>query len=302
MRSKAVHKACPFLILNWKLMRNLQGRLDLCSINTATLGHREPLSRTIDRIARAGFGGIAPWRREVEEGDVAQFARQIKALELTVTGYCRSTYLPGATAAEFAANVEANRAALRDAAVLGARCFVMVAGGMVTGSRDLDGARSQVVDGLSMLMETARDCNVPLALEPLHPMYAANRAVVNTLAQAVNICEAVDPDRSGLIGVAVDVYHCWWDPELTASIAAAGQKQRILAYHVCDWMYETQDMLLDRGMMGDGVIDLPAVRSEIERAGYEGLVETEIFSAQNWWRREPDEVLAVCAERLQTVC
>jgi sugar phosphate isomerase/epimerase len=283
-------------------MRTLQRRLDLCSINTATLGHREPLGRTIDRIARAGFGGIAPWRREVEEGDVAQFARQIKALGLSVTGYCRSTGLPAATSAEFHANVEANRAALRDAATLGARCFVMVAGGMVPGSRDLEGARTQVVEGLSMLMETAREYGVPLALEPLHPMYAANRAVVNTLAQALTICETVDPDRSGLIGVAIDVHHCWWDPQLTASIAAAGQARRILAYHVCDWLHDTQDMLLDRGMMGDGIIDLAAVRSCVERAGYDGLVETEIFSAQNWWRREPHEILAVCAERLQTVC
>lgn len=283
-------------------MRHLQGRLDLCSINTATLGHREPLGRTIDRIARAGFGGIAPWRREVEEGDVAQFARQIKALGLSVTGYCRSTYLPAATTAEFRANVDANRAALRDAAILGARCFVMVVGGMVPGSRDLEGARTQVVDGLSMLMETARECGVPLALEPLHPMYAANRAVVNTLAHALSICDAVDPDRTGLIGVAIDAYHCWWDPQLSASIAEAGRAQRILAYHVCDWLHDTRDLLLDRGMMGDGVIDLPAMRRCVERAGYAGLLETEIFSAQNWWQREPDEVLAICAERLQTAC
>lgn len=283
-------------------MRNLQGRLDLCAVNTATLGHREPLGRTIDRIARAGFGGIAPWRREVEEGDVAQFARQIRALDLSVTGYCRSTGLPAATRAEFNANVEANRAALRDAAVLGARCFVMVAGGIVPGSRDLAGARAQVLDGISMLMETAREYGVPLALEPLHPMYTANRAVLNTIAQATAVCETVDPERSGLVGIALDVYHCWWDPDLSASIAAAGNAGRILAYHVCDWLHDTADMLLDRGMMGDGVIDLPAVRSCVEQAGYEGLIETEIFSAQNWWRREPDEVLAICAERLQNVC
>lgn len=178
----------------------------------------------------------------------------------------------------------------------------MVVGGIAPGSRDLEGARTQVVDGISMLMDTARECGVPLALKPLHPMYAAHRAVVNYHAHAVNICEAVDPDRSGLLGVAVDVYPCWWDPQLTASIAAAGQAGRILAYHVCDWLLETKDMQLDRGMMGDGVVDLPSVRSCAERAGYEGLVETEIFSAQNGWQREPDEVLAICAKRLQTVC
>ncbi|SAK93673.1 sugar phosphate isomerase/epimerase family protein [Caballeronia ptereochthonis] len=283
-------------------MRNLTGRLDLCSINTATLGHREPLGRTIDRIARAGFGGIAPWRHEVEKAGVKEIAKQIKALDLTVTGYCRSTYLPASTHAQFVANIEANKAALRDAAMLGAKCFVMVVGGLPEGSRDLSGARAQVRDGIAALLETARDCGVPLALEPLHPMYAADRAVLNTLAQAVDICEALDPGGSGFLGVAVDVYHCWWDPALQASIAAAGGADRILAYHVCDWLRETRDLLLDRGMMGDGVVDLSAMREGVEGAGYDGLVEVEIFSKENWWRRDPDEVLRVCAERLQTVC
>lgn len=283
-------------------MRNLQERLELCSINTATLGHREPLSRTIDRIAKAGFGGIAPWRSEVEETNVAQIARQIKALDLTVTGYCRSTYLSAATREQFLANVNANKAALRDAATLGACCFVMVVGGLPEGSRDLRAAREQVTDGIAELLETARDCGVPLALEPLHPMYAADRAVLNTLAQAVQICETVDPDRCGFLGVAVDVYHCWWDPALHASIEAAGHANRILAYHVCDWLRETRDLLVDRGMMGDGVVDLPAIRESVESAGYEGLVEVEIFSKENWWLRDPDEVLRMCAQRLQTVC
>ncbi|SMG22599.1 sugar phosphate isomerase/epimerase family protein [Paraburkholderia susongensis] len=283
-------------------MRNLKGKLDLCAINTATFGHREPLSCTIDRIARAGFGGVAPWRHEVEKANVAEIAKQIKALDLTVTGYCRSTYLPAATHAQFVANIDANKAALRDAATLGARCFVMVAGGLPEGSRDLSGARAQVRDGIAELLETARDCGVPLALEPLHPMYAADRAVLNTLAQALDICDALDPGRTGFLGVAVDVYHCWWDPALQASIASAGNAGRILAYHVCDWLRETRDLLLDRGMMGDGVVDLAAMRESVERAGYDGLVEVEIFSKENWWRRDPDEVLRICAERLQSVC
>ncbi|CAE6965196.1 hypothetical protein R70199_07635 [Paraburkholderia domus] len=238
----------------------------------------------------------------MEKADVTQIAKQIKALDLTVTGYCRSTYLPAATRAQFVANVNENKAALRDAATLGARCFVMVVGGLPEGSRDLIDARRQVSDGIAELLETARDCGVPLALEPLHPMYAADRAVLNTLAQALDICETLDPERSGFLGVAIDVYHCWWDPALQASIAAAGQAKRILAYHACDWLRETRDILLDRGMMGDGVVDLPAMRECVERAGYDGLVEVEIFSKENWWRRDPDEVLRICAERLQAVC
>ncbi|NVH74090.1 sugar phosphate isomerase/epimerase [Paraburkholderia sp. JPY432] len=283
-------------------MRNLQGRLDLCSINTATLGHREPISLTIERIARAGFGGIAPWRREIESADIAQVARQIKTSGLAVTGYCRSTALPAATPAEFNANVDANRAALRDAATLNAQCFVMVTGGLAAQSRDLPGARSQVTEGIAMLLETARDCGVPLAIEPLHPMYAADRAVVNTLEQALAICRAVDAANTGYVGVAIDAYHCWWDPALAHAIGTAGREKRILAYHTCDWLRDTRDMLLDRGMMGDGVIDLPALRQSVETAGYDGLIEVEIFSAQNWWQRDPDHVLATCAERLQTLC
>ncbi|WP_112175193.1 sugar phosphate isomerase/epimerase family protein [Paraburkholderia unamae] len=284
-------------------MRNLQGTLELCSINTATLGHREPLTRVIDRVARAGFGGIAPWRHEIEDGkaDIDALARQIRALGLTVTGYCRSAYLPGATREQFAANVETNRAAIRDAATLGAQCFVMVVGGLPEGSRDLPAARAQVIDGIGMLADTARAFGVPLAIEPLHPVYAADRAVVNTLAQALQICETLDAGGDTL-GVALDVYHCWWDPALDASIADAGPARRLLAYHVCDWLRQTRDPLLDRGMMGDGVADLRAIRAAVERAGYAGMVEVEIFSAQNWWRRDPDEVLAICAERLQTVC
>lgn len=238
----------------------------------------------------------------MESADIAQIARQVKALGLTVTGYCRSTYLPAVTPEQFVANVDANKAALRDAATLDARCFVMVVGGLPGGSRDLAAAREQVTDGIAQLREAARDYGVPLALEPLHPMYAADRAVLNTLAQALEICEAVDPECSGFLGVAIDAYHCWWDPELYASIEAAGRAGRILAYHVSDWLRETRDLLLDRGMMGDGVIDLPRLRGSVERTGYEGLVEVEIFSKEHWWHRDPDEVLQVCAQRLQTIC
>ena len=143
---------------------------------------------------------------------------------------------------------------------------------------------------------------MPLALEPLHPMYAANRSVLNTIAQALALCDVADPRRTGMLGVAIDVYHCWWDPCLHASIALSGHTNRILAYHVSDWLYETKDLLLDRGMMGDGVVDLPDLRRQVESAGYKGLTEVEIFSAENWWRRDIDEVLLTCAERLQSVC
>ncbi|MCY3730269.1 MAG: sugar phosphate isomerase/epimerase, partial [Rhodospirillaceae bacterium] len=191
--------------------------------------------------------------------------------------------------------LEDNRRALDDAAAIGAACLVLVVGGLPKGSRDLADARRQVRDGIAASLEHARDIGVPLAIEPLHPMYAADRACVNTLSQALDICDALGDG----VGVIVDVYHVWWDPALEAQIQRAGN--RILGFHVCDWLVPTTDLLLDRGMMGDGVIDLPAIRGWVERAGFEGYAEVEILSAGNWWRRDPDEVLRVCLKRLRSV-
>src|SRR5262249_9139533 len=148
-----------------------------------------------------------------------------------------------------------------------------------TPSKDLPGARRAIEDGIAELLVHARQVGLPLALEPLHPMYAADRAAVNTLAQALDIAERVDPGATAL-GGAVDVYHVWWDPELYAAIARAGR--RILAYHVSDWLVPTRDLLNDRGMMGDGVIDLRRIRSAVEAAGFTGFIEAEIFS-DRWW-------------------
>ena len=146
---------------------------------------------------------------------------------------------------------------------------------------------------------------MPLAIEPLHPMYAADRACINTLEQALDVCDALDPPladgtgrrvHSGALGVAVDLYHVWWDPKLAAQIARAG-RERLLALHVCDWLTPTTDLLEDRGMMGDGVIDIPRVRAWVEAQGYAGYSEVEIFSATNWWQRDGGEVLDTCIER-----
>ena len=279
--------------------RALRGRLDLCAINTATLGHRAPIATVIDQVARAGFGAIAPWRREIEGADVQAIARHIADAGLAVSGYCRSTYFPAATVEGARAAIEDNRRALRDAATLNAACFIMVVGSLPPGSRDLAGARAQVSDGIGALLEEARTLGVALALEPLHPMYAGDRSCLTTLAEALDICDALDPAGDGGIGVAVDCYHVWWDPALAASIARAGQGGRILAFHVCDWLVPTTDLLNDRGMMGDGVIDIPRIRGWVEAQGFAGYAEVEIFSTA-WGRRPLDEVLATCLERHRT--
>lgn len=140
---------------------------------------------------------------------------------------------------------------------------------------------------------------MPLAIEPLHPMQAAERACINTLEHALDLCDALDPGQTGMLGVAMDVYHCWWDPKLQQQIARAGDAKhtRLLAYHVCDWLTPTRDLLNDRGMMGDGVVELKKIRSWVEQAGFAGFAEVEIFSELDWWQRPGAEVLDTCIAR-----
>jgi len=285
-------------------MRDLANRLDLCSINTATLGHLEKISTVIDAVARHGYGAICPWRRDLQDENVAAIARQIRDAQLTVSGYCRSTYFPALTRQDLEANIDDNIKAVTDAATLGATCFVLVVGSLPEGSRDLTAARAQVDDGVLRLLEHAKKVGIRLALEPLHPMYAGDRSCLNTLQQALDLAEKIEPDSPSLpsLGVAVDVYHVWWDPDLAREIARAGKANRLFGYHVCDWLVPTRDLLTDRGMMGDGVIDLRMIRALMESANYNGPVEVEIFSSLDWWKRPMDDVLAMCSERLQTVC
>jgi sugar phosphate isomerase/epimerase len=146
------------------------------------------------------------------------------------------------------------------------------------------------------LLAYAKSMQMPLAIEPLHPMYAADRACINTMEQALDICDQLDAQRSGALGVAVDVYHVWWDPKLQSQIERAG-RARLLAFHVCDWLTPTTDLLNDRGMMGDGVIEIPKIRGWVEAQGFAGYSEVEIFSAGNWWQRERAEVLDTCIQR-----
>jgi len=256
------------------------------SLNTATIREKWGLAQAIEGCARHGIRGIAPWRDQLAAMGVKEAVRAIKANGLTVTGLCRGGFF---TAKDWR---DDNRRAIEEAHALGARCLGLVVGGLIPGSKNLPGARNQVKDGIAAILPEARKAGVPLAIEPLHPMQAAERACINTLEQALDICDQLG---SG-IGVAVDVYHVWWDPKLEAQIARAG-KERILAYHICDWLVPTRDLLNDRGMMGDGVIDLPTIRGMVERAGYAGFHEVEIFSKLDWWQRDPDEVLAICKDR-----
>jgi sugar phosphate isomerase/epimerase len=165
--------------------------------------------------------------------------------------------------------------------------------------RDIGRARAEVRDGIAATLDYSRAVGMPLAIEPLHPMQAAERACINTLEHALDLCDELDPQRSGALGVAVDLYHVWWDPKLFAQIARAG-RERLLAFHVCDWLTPTRDLLNDRGMMGDGVIEIGQARAQMEACGYAGFAEVEIFS-KHWWSRPGDEVLDTCIERHRSV-
>jgi sugar phosphate isomerase/epimerase len=232
--------------------------------------------------------------------------RAVRSHGMTLSGYCRGGMFPADAARRQEARDD-NRRAVDEAAALGAVCLVLVVGGLPHFSRpgsavshDLGAARAQVEDGIAELLDYAKGAGMPLALEPLHPMYAADRACVNTLEQALDICDRLDPGRTGALGVACDVYHVWWDPNLYRDIARAG-RERLLAYHVCDWLVPTRDLLTDRGMMGDGVIELKTIRAAVEAAGFDGFCEVEIFSELDWWQRPMDEVLATCIERHKSV-
>jgi len=272
------------------------------SINTATLREQWTLPQIIDGCVRHGISGISPWRDQVAKAGLADVARRIRDSGLRVSGYCRGGMFPALDAAGRLAARDDNRRAVDEALAIGARCLVLVVGGLpkdargAPASRDLGAARAMVRDGIAELLDYARSVRMPLAIEPLHPMYAADRACVNTLAQALDLCEALAPNDTDSLGVAVDVYHVWWDPSLEAQIARAGRLQRLFAYHICDWLVPTTDLLNDRGMMGDGVIDLPRLRGWMEAAGYQGAHEVEIFSAR-WWACDPDELLRTAKTR-----
>ena len=285
------------------------------SINTATLRGAGPLDAILDACAARGIRAISPWRDQVHAIGLERTAGIVRDNGLDLSGYCRGGMFPAMDAAGRQAALDDNRRAVDEAKLLGAACLVLVVGslpGALAGApqgKDLFAARSDVHDGIAATLEYARSAGMPLAIEPLHPMYAADRACVNTMEQALDLCDAIDPaDRDALgvdgmgraaLGVAVDVYHVWWDPKLQAQIARAG-RARLLAFHVCDWLVPTRDLLNDRGMMGDGVIDIPQIRGWVEAQGFDGYSEVEIFSAGDWWKRPADEVLRTCIERHRT--
>jgi sugar phosphate isomerase/epimerase len=258
------------------------------SLNQATTQHWS-VREAVEGCARAGIPAIGLWRHKVAETGLTESARIVREAGLRVSSLCRGGFFPAATATERQARIEDNRRAVDEAVELGTDVLVLVCG--PAPDRDIQAARDMVRDGIAELVSYAREHSVKLAIEPLHPMFAADRSVIVTLAQALDIAEQFEPQQ---VGVAIDVYHVWWDPEVERQIKRAAG--RILGFHVNDWLVPTPDLLLGRGMMGDGVIELRRLHAAVDAAGYTGPIEVEIFN-QVLWDTPGDEVLALMCER-----
>ena len=263
--------------------------LSRLSFNQMTAG-KAPLRDVVDACVKHGVEWIGPWRHAVGD-DPGTAAKLIREAGLRVSSLCRGGMFPAATAEERRKRIEDNLRAIDEAAALGTDLLVLVNG--PAPGRDIDGARQMVVDGIAAIVDHAEKSGVRLGVEPLHPMFAADRSVVVTMGEANEIAARFNPLRVGLV---VDVYHIWWDPQVYTEIAKAGK--RIFAFHVSDWIVPTPDILMGRGMMGDGVIEIRRLREAVEKAGYTGPIEVEIFN-QSLWARSVDEVVPLVAERFR---
>jgi sugar phosphate isomerase/epimerase len=240
----------------------------------------------MDKYAAAGIGGITVWRQALEGRDIAKVGDDLRSRNLEIVSLCRGGFFPNKTSEGRAAASEDNRLAIREAAALGAPMIVLVCGAVP--GQPLAESRKQIADGIAAVLPLAEEHGIRLAIEPLHPMYADDRSAVNTMASANAICDLLDHP---LVGIAADVYHIWWDPDLAEQIRITGEKKRLFAFHLCDWMTPTTDLLNDRGLMGEGCIDLKGIRAMVEATGFTGFNEVEIFS-NRWWSADQDEFLA----------
>lgn len=238
------------------------------------------------KFAAAGVKGITVWRDTLEGRDIKKTGQLLRDHGLSIVSLCRGGFFPALTPADRGKALDDNRKAIAEAHALGAPIIVLVCGAVP--GQSLVESRKQIVDGIAALLPECQATGVKLAIEPLHPMYADSRSAVNTLGQANDMVEQL---KSPYVGVAADVYHLWWDPALEQEIARCGQLNALFAYHVCDWRTPTTDLLLDRGLMGEGCINLRQIRAWVEATGYRGFNEVEVFSTR-LWAMDQDEYLA----------
>ena len=266
------------------------------AIHQVTLRDQWSFRESIEGLGRHGIRHTAIWREKLHEQGVEEGVRILQDHGMEVTGLCSGGLVTAPDPPAWEAAIEDNRRVLEEAVAVGADHIVWLAGGLADDSRDLFGARSRALVALEQLVPEARAAGVTLGLEPLHPMICASRNVLCTLEQANDWCDQLKADDT--VGIVVDTYAVWWDPKLESEIRRAGA--RICAFHINDWLPNTTDLRFDRGMMGDGVIDIPGIRGMVEGVGYSGACEIEIFSARDWWQRDPDEVVKIIRERYRT--
>ena len=264
-----------------------KSRLSLNQITTANWS----VGEAVEGCVRHGISSIALWRHKIQEAGLDSCVRLVKDAELHVSSVCRGGMFPAPTEAERKKNIEDNFRAADEAAALNADSLVLVVGGCA--GVGLDEARKMVADGVAALVPYARERGVRIGLEPLHPMYAAERAVLVTIGQALELASIYDPRE---VGVILDTFHIWWDPRVAELIAQSAG--RICGFHVSDWLVPLPDILLGRGLMGDGVIDNRKLRLLVEKAGYSGPIEVEIFN-RALWDSDPDDVLKQVVERFE---
>lgn len=243
------------------------------------------IEESAKNFAAAGVKGITVWRDALEGRNIRQTGKMLNDLGLEIVSLCRGGFFPHLEKEKRMAAISDNRKAIDEAAELGTTMVVLVCG--AEPRQPLEVSRRQIQEGIESVLPHAQAAGVKLAIEPLHPMYADTRSAINTLAQANDMAEAIG---SPWAGVAVDVYHLWWDPALEAEIKRCGRHGNLLAFHICDWNTPTTDLLLDRGLMGEGCIPLPTIRSWVEEAGFNGFHEVEIFS-NKFWKEDQGEFL-----------
>jgi len=243
------------------------------------------IEEAMDHYAEAGVGGITVWRQWLDGRDIEKVGDQLRERNLEIVSLCRGGFFPAKTTQDLESAIEDNRLAIREAASLGAPMIVLVCGAVP--GQPLEDSRKQIADGIAAVLPLAEEHGIKLAIEPLHPVYADDRSAINTMASANAVCDELNHP---LVGIAADVYHIWWDPDLEAQIKLTGEKNRLFGFHICDWMTPTADLLNDRGLMGEGCIDIPGIRAMVESAGFNGFNEVEVFS-DRWWAKDQNEFL-----------
>ncbi|RDC63093.1 sugar phosphate isomerase/epimerase family protein [Adhaeribacter pallidiroseus] len=244
-----------------------------------------PIETAAQEFSAAGIGGITVWRDALAGRNIRQTGNRLRDLNLEVVSLCRGGFFPALTPEGRQKAIQDNLNAIDEAEALGAPMVVLVCGSAP--GQSLADSRKQIQDGIAACLPHAEAANVKLTIEPLHPMYAGDRSAVNTLAQANDMAEALN---SAHVGIAVDVYHLWWDPDLETQIKRCAANNHLSAFHICDWKTPTLDMLNDRGLMGEGCIDLKQIRGWVEKTGFTGFHEVEIFS-NLYWQQEQSQFL-----------